>query len=342
MPYLLPDHYRFAHDYSIFLYDIIVAKLKAGIDGGIFDARFSPTKLQHTELRDLEGQELYAWLEQNFGWEFTAEMDYKLVMRGLLTDFTSFVLEGLRASAKGKLTVAYALFRKPFRDNLFYLEWLLVDAPHFLIAFKTEGPEAIDVGGLTPEFRGSIVAQAVELCNESGITADFLYDLRYNRRAAYGLAVPWDQASHLITTWTQARTEVQSFNFIFSGASQIETQWAHIYRLLPILLYHAVRVTDALIGTIGIADEDYDAMTALRRDVGFAAWANSVNMAHGPAAKMMTLLNGEPLHCPRCGERLRFHRRNVKAFVIRGTLRCSACRTKIVANGSTDSGPVPS
>lgn len=198
------------------------------------------------------------------------------------------------------------------------------------------------MGKLTPEFRESIIRRAVELCNESGIKPDFLYDLRYNRRAAYGLAVPWDQASHLITTWTQARTEVQSFNFIFSGASQIETQWAHIYRLLPILLYHTVRVTDALMDSIGIADEDYDAMTALRRDVGFAAWADSVNLARGPAAEMMTSLNSEPLRCPRCGERLRFHRRNVKAFTIRGALRCSACRTKILTNGSAESGPVPS
>jgi hypothetical protein len=342
MPYLLPHRYRFAHDYSIFLYDLIVAKLKAGIDARIFDVRFSLTKRQRRQMSGLEGEQLYTWLEQNYGWGLTAEMDYKLVMRGLLTDLTSFVLEGLRASAKGKTTVAYVLFRKPFRDNLFYLEWLLADAEGFLVAFKTKGPEAIDVGKLTPEFRGNVIARAVELCDESAMKADFLYDLRYNRRADYGLAAHWDQAAHLITTWTHGRTDPQNFNFIFSGMDQIETQWAQLYRLLPILLYHAARVTDALIETIGTADEDYDLMTAFRRDVGFAVWADSVNLAKNSSAQMMAVLNSETLGCPSCGERLRFHKRNAKAFAVRGTLRCSACRTKIRADGSADSGPIPS
>ena len=46
--------------------------------------------------------------------------------------------------AEGELTVAYALLRKPLKDNLFYLEWMLADLPDFLGVFRSDGPDGLE------------------------------------------------------------------------------------------------------------------------------------------------------------------------------------------------------
>jgi hypothetical protein len=333
MPYLLPARFRYSHDFAVFLHDLIVGKLQAGIDHRIFDVelKFQPGD---EGIAGLNGEELYEWIEAHRGPEVTIEMDYKNCVRALLGDFCQFVLEGLRASAKGKLAVAYALLRKPFKDNLFYLEWLLADPTDFLTRFRTQDADAIDVGKLSLERRREIVTAATGVADGSGTIPGFTFDLRYDRTAEYGLSGTWDRASHLITSWKHARTENQNFNFIFSGPVEWQSQWEHIYRLVPYLLHHAVHVADALIGTLGAVTEQYAAMKSLRQGIGFIEWVRSAHISDDrqdpAAAALIERLTDLPLSCPECGRAIRFHSQNLRRFAVRGYVICSSCRTKVV------------
>jgi hypothetical protein len=329
MPHVLPSKFRFAHDYSVFLHDLIVGLYKAAHANGSFDVSIDISADEMADFEGLTGEELYSWVEQRKGREVARTMDYRSIVGGVTGDFCHFVLEALRASAKGKLTVAYALFRKPFRDNLFILEWLVADPGDFIRRFETQSPEGILFSNLDPSHRKRIIATAIDEAESFGSDPEFLYEIRYDRNVSYGLAIPWDQAVHLLTTWKQARTEPQNLNFIFSGPTQHESQWTAIYRSIPFLLYHASHVVDKLISGIAEVDRSYWRIKSLRRSIGFISWSYELRSSDRAATAVAEELL-PPVRCPECKKSIRWHRTNLRSFALRGRVRCFPCRVEKV------------
>lgn len=329
MPYLLPGRHRFAHDYAIFLHDLIVELLKSGREAGVFGVTLNLPPEERKHIQELQGERLYDWIEANMGRAVTAEMDFREVFSALTADFCQFILEGLRAAAKGKLTVAYALFRKPFKDNLFFLEWLLADRPDFLTRFQHNSPNSLDAGKLTLEHRVRIVTDAAQLADAPGIDPKKLYDIRFDRKMEAGLAGSSDHAIHLVTTWNHNRTSPRNLNFIFSGPEAWETQWANIYWMVPYLLYYTSFVVDELFSAIAKIDDGYFAQMWLRRAIGYELWAEysrgeSMRKTFHPS--LDDLLEVIRFSCLNCGNELPSHRRNLRSLVIRGVVACPSCR----------------
>ena len=333
MPYSLPSTHRLAHDFALYLHDIIVALIRSGEASRIFHVRFDHNPGDRSEMDGLKGEALYKWIEDRKGPEVTLEMDYKGLIPALASDFCHFVLEGLRCASRSKLTVAYALFRKPLRDNLFYLEWLLTDPTDFLVRFRSGDPKQIDVGRVSTERKREIIAGAVQAGGALGIDPAKIYEVRFNRRSRTSLAGSWDLALHLVTTWEVSRTAPQNLNFIFSGPSQWESQWANIYWNVPFVLYHATFVVDALFETVGTADRTYRDAMELRRSIGYELWAEYARGdrrrgAYHPV--LGSLLEGLPIACHACSEGLRHHRRALRRYMITGAFRCPACGSERV------------
>jgi hypothetical protein len=334
VPYALPPKYRFPHDYAIYLHDILVGLTMAGYEAGVFNVQL---KLGPGDPKPdgLEGLELSAWLDEHHP-EVGALLEYKQLIAALVSDSCHFTLEALRASAKGKLTVAYALSRKPFKDNLFYLEWLLSDPVEFLVGFR-KGPEAIEVAK-QGESRRSVIEDAVRKVGGRTINANLLYEVRYDRNAQYGLSVVWDQATHLVTTVRQARTGKRNLNLIFSGQPQWESQWQHFYYMVPYLLYHAVRVVQTLFEDLATIPKTQSVLQEIRRDLGFVLYSAWLQAGEGDdlgdqVAVFRDILDDLHLSCPQCSTPFVFHRSNLKRLVIGGTLACGRCRagTDLVA-----------
>lgn len=336
MPVVLPSRYRFAHDYSIFLHDLIVGKLKVGLESRIFEVRLDLAPHEARSIEDLEGEELYRWMEEHKDETILWEMDFKGIIPALTTDFCHYVLEALRASKRGKLTVAYSLLRKPFQDNLFYLEWLLADLPDLMERFRTKGPEALEVKGLPVARRKEVIEGAIaKMKSGHPIDPEFIYDLRYNRAIHFSLAGSFDKAIHLITTGTHLRTDHQNFNFVFSGPEAWESQWSAIYRTIPLLLYHAVMIVDELMSLVADWDDASETWYSTRREVGFILYGESVSSAPsrsriGEARDVV----GELLRivcpaCPQCQTSFSLQIRNLRSFCTRGVIRCDVCRESI-------------
>jgi hypothetical protein len=176
MPHSLPQKHRYAHRYSIFLHDLMVGMFKAAEDAGVFSVRLDCTPEEVESLQGLEGQALYEWIEQKKP-EARIMVDYKSIIAGVTSDFCHFILEASKASARGKLSVAYSLLRKPLRDNLFVLEWLLADGQDFLTRFADRSPEAIAFQNLSVDRRKEIIGLAAREA-DSMADADFFYQLR--------------------------------------------------------------------------------------------------------------------------------------------------------------------
>lgn len=326
---VLPYRFRFAHGYAIMLHDLIVSLFAAANEARVFMVTFDLSPEQRKEFAAIpSGEAQYGWIERELGEEVALQLDYRGVAFGLIRDLCQFVLEGLRASERGKTTVAYTLFRKPFQDNLLLLEWLVADRHEFLDRFRKDGPDAIAPKRRKREKQIAIIAGALEKINRVvGLDASFLHQVRYDKAANFSLAGAADQAVHLVTTMSPLRTENRNFNFVYSGYEEIESQWRNIYFFVPYLLYHTVSVVDAVIDFVADVDPNYKEFTELRRLVGFGLWAEDVGYeAIAPAVLPEAIVNDLRLRCPGCDVEFRPHRRNLRGLVLRSQLRCSVCK----------------
>ena len=325
MPYHLPSAYRFSYDFAVYLHDFLAGLVKAGEVTGAFKVRLHVATDDPLPPEGLAGKDLSLWLDAHYT-RAAIELAYKSLLAALLADSCHFIWESLRASARGKQTVAYDLIRKSFKESLFYLEWLLADPAEFLQRFNI-GPDDIAVEKQPEGKRRAVIEEALLKSGSSGLDASFLYEVRYDRNAGHGYAVAWDQAIHLVTTFRQAKTSRRNLNLILSSSPGHEALWEHYYRLIPYLLYHMVCVSSALLEGIASFKEPESRFHRIRRDLGFVLHSEWI-LGRAPS-NALAIGKGllENLTCAQCGSAFALHRRNLKSFVTRGKLACRNCRT---------------
>ena len=126
MKSFLPDQFSFSHKYSTYLNGYLANLLVFGEQNKVYSVSFQFKNEEHDKaFSQLQGGEIADWLEKNEYKDVLEKMILRTLYPALLGDLCQFVAEALDCSEKARLTVTYALLRKPFRDDLFYLEWLL-------------------------------------------------------------------------------------------------------------------------------------------------------------------------------------------------------------------------
>jgi len=276
---LLPEKYKFSHTFCFFLHDQIVDALKSGESANIFhhQVKMEPNEIE--AIDGLKGDELLTWLENNGRKEIVLALYYKQICAALVSDMLHFIHEALQCSRKGKLTVSYALLRKPFKENLFYLEWLLGDTGGFLSRFDAGDIKKLSINtALTEQERIKIISKAIEETELGGLlSAEFLYELRFDKKSDFGFESYFQQANHLVTTFRFLETEGQNFNFVFSDEECRDSQWEHLYTYVPLLLYHANEVFEGILAKFATRKESFD-LTSIRTNIGLAFWAKNCSL----------------------------------------------------------------
>lgn len=303
--------------------------LKSGMKAGIFSHRWIPAEGDGFPPEGLSGEELMEWLECNGQKDVVYVLYYKQICAAILSDMLNFIYEALSCSAKGKLTVAYALLRKPLKENLFYLEWLLAEPSEMLAVFDGESLRARSVDkSFDPAKKVEVISKALQ-ATERGhwIDAKFIYDLRYNKEFSAGMEPLFQKANHLITSFRFMETERSNFNFVFSDEHSWQSQWERIYSFLPILLFHVVQVVEALIANFAKRKSDID-FTSLRTAIGMMFW-----LERGPQAVKSGQLRGDikdsfeaaGLSCPDCDRKIRFDDDQLLGLYRTNQLSCDNC-----------------
>jgi hypothetical protein len=329
MPRMLPEEFQRSHDLALELYGRLQHFVVAGEEQDVFFCECPLRDPSHAEaIESLDGEELWQWFEDNGYQDVNEEFTVRHTVVAVLADLLSFIYEGLQASEKGKLAVAYSLFRKPIRDNLFILEWILADRPGYLASFRV-GPKEIDVSAMTKERRVEIIGKAQDATSLGRwIPPEFLHELRFDKAASHGFDGVCNQAIHIVTTVKHYVTETGNLNFVFSGDEERQAQWAHLYYALPIVLYHAVHVVESLVETFAPDFQDEDALTSIRRNLRYLLWMDDMGEAEdGQCAAMLMkeLLDGQSIGCTACGVPFDFDTEGIRAFVERGELSCPGC-----------------
>lgn len=92
------------------------------------------------------------------------------IIIGLVSDYLHHIYESLKCFEKRKFIVGFNLLRKPLKDNLLYLSWILGDEDSFYNEFNTGNPNRLTQRALG----GKRVTILIKLCQKLRFPVFFL------------------------------------------------------------------------------------------------------------------------------------------------------------------------
>ena len=243
--------------YCFFLHDRIAEVIVAGERYNMFSETIVFKEEAHAQELDniKDGSEIVDWMRSKKYEKELNSLYLKQVFVALISDLCHFIYEALITSAKGKTTVAFALLRKPLKDNLYILENLLVNSKDFFNNFHDDsGFFNLANDKVNKETKRMLISNVIKLLNISDlIDVDTIYNKRYNKKCNDGFEPVWQQANHLITTCEHYKTEIGNINFIFSDKESVHTQLILLYTNLPLLLFYGYKIVMKLaIDVVGL------------------------------------------------------------------------------------------
>ena len=247
MPFFLPVIHHFNHNYCFFLHDLMATIIKEGEANKHFWVKFNPKENEVKEIQELQGSDLYEWMQSNNYQDEADLLSYKQVFVATLADFLQFIFTALRSSEKGHLSVTYSLLRKPLKDNLFILESLLSEPSEFLKKFNSSTSyNDIAIEKQSPEKKKKIIIDVLEKIPFGLMNDDFLYNLRYSKKEEYSLEHLWQRATHIVTSCQHYQTESGNLNFVFSDNHSKDSQWNYLYLILPFVLFYTFQISTTI------------------------------------------------------------------------------------------------
>lgn len=180
----------------------------------------------------------------------------KHVLMSIIADFSNFIYESIIIAQKGKMSVAYALLRKPFTDQLLILEQILVDRKDFIERYFHIG----DPKGYDPSSRDldkkALIEKALLKLNNPFFQPEEVYELRYDKASDIGINSYTNHALHIVTNDKNYKTENQGLNFTFPlEEDDIDGFLFHYYHAVSMLLLYTSSVVDKIVFDL-IKNED--------------------------------------------------------------------------------------
>lgn len=243
---LLPENYYLAHEFCFYLHDSVASTLvqyeQAGIHNTVRDAIEEVITTKGLEDK-LEGKNLLDMLRDN---ENTFEL-YKKHLLGhlvlaLASDMLHFLYEAMASIEKRKFSVGFSLFRKPFKENLFLLSWILADEDDFIKRFESDNFKSFKLPSSGE--KKEIIAKAIsKLHTKDTFDEELIWNFIYSKQHENGFEPTWQRATHLTTSMGKLlKTEDLSFNFIFENADD-DFYFNFLEDGLPYLMFYMSQVS---------------------------------------------------------------------------------------------------
>lgn len=322
----LPEIHWVNHDYCLYLHDLILSIFQECMMDGHIGLKFEENG--RTSLKGFEkADDPIEWLELN-GYQFEAKLALKRKMfHAILADFLNYILESLENSRKGKTAISFTLLRKPFKDNLFYLEWILYDGDELLDLVNENKIEKYEVGSMRKNKKGkmkTIITNAFEKNHYNDmlrvLSGDFFYELRYDYNAKFGLELMWNKANHLVTNAKTIRS--RDFNNIFLTEKDYSDRWEYYYSKVPNLLLYSlgvvIKLYEELFEKISDESKTYNDLILLTKNL---------SRTHDDDGKKIinATLNEFPFHCENCNKDIFLNQNMTKEVQYKWWVTCSNC-----------------
>lgn len=159
----------------------------------------------------------------------------KHVVMSIIADMVNFIYETMVIAQKGKMSVAYALLRKPFTDQLLILEQIMTDRKDFIERYFHDGdPKKYDPCARDLD-KNAVIDKALKKLNSVIFQSDIIYELRYDKSSEGGINALTNHALHIVPNDKNYKTEHQGFNFTFPlGDDDLEDYYSHYYYAVSI------------------------------------------------------------------------------------------------------------
>lgn len=272
----LPEEFKPAHEFCFLLHDILVEALRSGEENEIFRGKIDFDD-EEDQLAFGDATDIFDWLEKSGRLVDQGKVLSAIATPALLSDALLCIFDALKASERGRLSVAYMMLRKPIQESLFVFESMVLDETLFgeLLANDPMKLRAEKAGG--PDIQEVRVRGVLNAIRAKDFDPRYIADLRYNKSAEDSFAGVCNQAMHLFTEHKAIRTSNLNINFIFSSMEAKHTQWAYLYSRLPYLLAYFRAVVEHLLARLSLTDPRYLADLQRRIDQAKSLWAQSVS-----------------------------------------------------------------
>ncbi len=255
---MLPKKFWGKQDYLLYVYDVIADMIRQADRKEL--SSFHLTFETEQQAQSFEkAEDMLEWMDKNNKHDISLKMFESHVFFSLLKDFCFYIYESISCASRGKVTVAYSLLRKPLRDNLLYLEWLLADKEEFYKSFLYGDVQSCDVANYKVFDRTRIrkiikEASSKSYMGQSVNSNNIVYRFRFNSKEDIGLQRIWNQSMHLVTSSPNYATENGNLNFVFADAKIWDDYWNYYYLVVPQIMAYALEICEALFLNVCNAD----------------------------------------------------------------------------------------
>ncbi len=320
---LIPEQHRRSHEFCWYVYrhlaQMLIQHDALGAHRAISDSYREIAK--ELGQNPSEGEILTFLQEQGFDKEYRYHLVSNLAL-ALTADMIRYLHEGLRAIQECHFSIAFTLLRKPFKENLIFLAWLLGNEEDFLIRFSRNNYETLN--GLREEQQLKILSDAIACTvTPSYFDANVIREGIFSKQQSYGLEPMWTKATHLITKQgLLLRTPDYCINFIFEPASS-EHYYDILYHWLPDLFLLASQIVpECMKKTFGFNEATYSHY--LVTTIGY--YEALAQLETGPGiSEMLNSVFHSFLKCGCCGEQLHISNSNACRLYEIEYIQCEHC-----------------
>lgn len=323
--WMIPEKYQARHEFCFFLHDQIAIMLtqyeESGVHNTVVDAFQRVTPAQASDLRYID---LIDLLKKDETKKLYKHFIISQTVLALTSDMLHFLYESLTCFEKRKFTVGFSLLRKPLKENLFYLSYILADEDDFIKNFEKNNYKTLNEKEFPKERKKDIFASAIsKLSIDDAFEADLMWEIIYSRHLENGLEVAFQKSTHLITTFGELlKTEDYAFNRIFEDPNE-DYHYQFIYDKLPYVLVFLSNVTLECFAKIHSLNEKvYSHLIISMMATYEALFLDSKSQS---VTRMIKRKFRDFLKCLYCEKSLRISKQDVPRLFMLEEIDCAGC-----------------
>lgn len=334
----LPKKYHTINNICAIIYDQVTEIYKEANYKNLHNTILKLDEL-NINSSEIEESELHIldWLKEN---KFNAQIEEiltKHLLMSITSDFLSFIFESLYSAQRCKISVAYALLRKPFTDELLILEQLLGNRTDFIQGFFHIGDPNIYDPSNSKSDKKLIIQNAIsKLKNNFFFKEDLIFDLRYNKSCKKGINGISNQALHIVTRDPNYKTTEQNLNFIFSQKDDVNNCLQDYYFVVPQLLFYSVSIIDTLVFDL-LRDEKNNSLKVIkefRRLIGYILYSENIKISTKAGSQKIfkSICKELEFTCEKCKHKNKIDSADLELFFKIETFICTNCFSGLLSS----------
>lgn len=322
---MLPPDYWAAHEFCFFLHDKIVELLVEYDSHRVQDVvaeTFHKVIVATGRENEFENIELLTYMKEHGLIEPYKHHIVSHVVLALTADMLHFLYEALMCFEKRKFSVAFSLLRKPLKEHLFFLSWILADEEDFISRF--EANNYISFSGVSKEERLNIIKRAIEkLHTKDAFDEETIWNYVYSKKHENGFEATWQRATHLTTSQGELlKTDDYSFNFIFEDALD-DFYYSFLKEGLPYLFLYLAQIALASFNRIrSVNEKTLNHLILITLGCYEALFLDGRSMS---ISRLLQKTMGEMLSCIHCEAPFKIRKKNAAMLYLHERFICGEC-----------------